>query len=80
MDPVGFAVGLLSLFGTCMDAMDKFGTFRDFSQESRQLFSIFEADKKRFQEWAREVGISNGKLEDIHNPRLDNPEIANAVK
>ncbi|KAH8598394.1 prion-inhibition and propagation-domain-containing protein [Bisporella sp. PMI_857] len=83
MEPAGLSVGLLGmlgLFSACVDIIEKFDTFKAFSHELRQLSSIFEVDKIRFQEWARSVGISNGKLEKMHHARLDDPEVTKSVR
>ncbi|KAH8595490.1 prion-inhibition and propagation-domain-containing protein, partial [Bisporella sp. PMI_857] len=83
MEPVGLSVGLLGLLGlfsTCVDIVEKFDTFKAFSQELRQRSSIFEVDKRRFREWTRAVGISKGKLEKMHHVRLDDPDVTRSVK
>ncbi|MCJ1312078.1 hypothetical protein MMC25_005752 [Agyrium rufum] len=80
MDPIGLSIGIVGLFSTCVEILDKYEKFKAFDHESRQLLSIFEADKKRFLEWACAVGISGGQLEENHSPRLDEPKIADLVK
>ena len=83
MEPIGLSVGLVSLLGlfsTCADIIEKFDTFKAFSQELRQLSSLFEADKWRFQQWACDVGISKGKLEKTHHAHLDEPEVTKIVE
>ncbi|KAF2188906.1 hypothetical protein K469DRAFT_541182, partial [Zopfia rhizophila CBS 207.26] len=54
MEPGGLAVGtvaLASLFGTCLEALEKFDSYRDFRTDSRHLTTQFKADKLRFEKW-----------------------------
>lgn len=76
---VGFA-GLVGLFSTCLDVIDKIDSYRDYAFESQSIVAQFEADKLLFQKWAQSVGIDRGKSKDTHNRDLDNPETALMVE
>jgi hypothetical protein len=84
MDPlsVTFGVaGLVSLFSTCLDVIDRVDSFKEFGFESELISSKFEADKTLLRRWARQVGIrDDGKLDPTHHESLDDPEIALRVE
>ncbi|GKT50512.1 vegetative incompatibility protein HET-E-1 [Colletotrichum spaethianum] len=74
MEPVGLAVGvvgLAGLFSSCLEAVEKFDSYKNFGRDSRSLATLFDADKHRFEQWCRAVGIEKGKLSDTHHPALD---------
>ncbi|KAK2027923.1 hypothetical protein LX32DRAFT_640428 [Colletotrichum zoysiae] len=74
MEAVGLAVGvvgLAGLFSTCLEAVQKFNSYKNFGRDSRFLASQFDADKHRFEEWGRAVGFKDGRLSDSHHPALD---------
>ncbi|KAG4263778.1 hypothetical protein FPRO03_09054 [Fusarium proliferatum] len=73
MEPVGLAVGLVGLFSTCMDVMQRVGSYRTADRDSRQLDAQLNATMHLFERWGDGVGISKGKLSDTHHPDLDNP-------
>ncbi|GKT46154.1 heterokaryon incompatibility protein S [Colletotrichum spaethianum] len=74
MEPVGLAVGVLGLaglFSSCLEAVEKFDSYKNFGRDSRSLATQFDADKHRFEQWGRAVGFEKGKLADHHHPALD---------
>ncbi|KAG4274426.1 hypothetical protein FPRO04_09384 [Fusarium proliferatum] len=73
MEPVGLAVGLVGLFSTCMDVMQRVDSYRTADRDSRQLDAQLNATMHLFERWGDGVGISKGKLSDTHHPDLDNP-------
>ncbi|PNP86531.1 hypothetical protein FNYG_00233 [Fusarium nygamai] len=73
MEPVGLAVGLVSLFSTCMDVMQRVDSYRTAGRDSRQLDAQLNATMHLFERWGDGVGISKGKLSDDHHTDLDNP-------
>ncbi|CZR48711.1 uncharacterized protein FPRO_03968 [Fusarium proliferatum ET1] len=73
MEPVGLAVGLVGLFSTCMDVMQRIDSYRTADRDSRQLDAQLNATMHLFERWGDGVGISKGKLSDTHHPDLDNP-------
>jgi hypothetical protein len=86
MDPFSLATGiagfagLVSLFSTCLDVIERVDSYRDFGDESRAIIAQFEADKLLFQRWAQNVGISQTKLEDDHHKGLDDPKTFSMVE
>ncbi|KAF5599967.1 ankyrin repeat domain-containing protein [Fusarium pseudoanthophilum] len=73
MEPVGLAVGLVGLFSTCMDVMQRVDSYRTAGRDSRQLDAQLNATMHLFGRWGDGVGISKDKLSDSHHPDLDNP-------
>ncbi|EXM07412.1 hypothetical protein FOIG_02423 [Fusarium odoratissimum NRRL 54006] len=73
MEPVGLAVGLVGLFSTCMDVMQRIDSYRTAGRDSRQLDAQLNATMHLLEKWGDGVGISKGKLSDNHHPDLDNP-------
>ncbi|KAI1029421.1 hypothetical protein LB504_010700 [Fusarium proliferatum] len=73
MEPVGLAVGLVGLFSTCMDVMQRVDSYRTAGRDSRQLDAQLNATMHLFARWGGGVGISKGKLSDNHHPDLDDP-------
>ncbi|EXL70875.1 hypothetical protein FOPG_13306 [Fusarium oxysporum f. sp. conglutinans race 2 54008] len=73
MEPVGLAVGLVGLFSTCMDVVQRFDSYRTAGRDSRQLDAQLNATMHLFEKWGEGVGIGNGELSDDHHPDLDNP-------
>ncbi|KAJ5494850.1 hypothetical protein N7463_010937 [Penicillium fimorum] len=76
MEPVGLAVGILGLaglFNTCLDVLEKFGSWKDFGSESRSLAAQFKVHKLRLEKWGQAVGFEQGNLLDEHDKLLDDP-------
>ncbi|KAK3312564.1 hypothetical protein B0H66DRAFT_506168, partial [Apodospora peruviana] len=83
MEPVGLAVGLVGLvglFNTCLDVIDKVDSYKDFGIESRSVYAQFEADKQILKQWAQHVGIENGGLGVRHHRHLDDADTMAAVR
>ncbi|MCJ1380976.1 hypothetical protein MMC17_004085 [Xylographa soralifera] len=80
MEIAGLAIGVAALFSVCMDVLERIDSYRDFGIDSGQTVARFEADKRRLQTWAEDVGISDSKIRDTHHNRLDRPEIVSVVK
>ncbi|KAK1846430.1 ankyrin repeat domain-containing protein 52 [Colletotrichum chrysophilum] len=77
MEPVGLAVGvagLAGLFSTCLEAVQRVDSYKNYGRESRSLAAQFDADKHRFEQWGQAVGIKDGKLSDAHHPALDDAQ------
>ncbi|KAF4501856.1 Ankyrin repeat domain containing protein 50 [Fusarium agapanthi] len=74
MEPVGLAVGLVGLFSTCMDVMQRVDSYGTAGRDSRQLDAQLNATMHLFERWGDGVGISKGKLSGNHHPELDNPQ------
>lgn len=75
-------VGLVSLFDTCLSALDKFDSWKDFGNESHALSTQFKAHKLRLVKWGQAVGLesNDGKLSRKHNELLDDPQTFSLVK
>ncbi|KAL2811884.1 prion-inhibition and propagation, helo domain-containing protein [Aspergillus granulosus] len=76
MEPAGLAVGILglaSLFNTCLDALEKFDTWRDFAAESRSIATQFKVQRLRLENWGNAVGFEQGVLLNKHSKFLDDP-------
>lgn len=80
MEIVGLAVGIPSLLSACMDTLERIEAYKEFGVESRHVIAQFEADKLRLKRWANEVGISDGKWKEMHDPWLKNHDLVAAVK
>ncbi|KAJ5352213.1 hypothetical protein N7452_001187 [Penicillium brevicompactum] len=76
MEPAGLAVGILGLvglFNTCLDILDKFDSWRDYGSESRSLTAQFKAHKIQLERWGLAVGLGKDGLSDQHDKLLDDP-------
>ncbi|KAF6844647.1 ankyrin repeat domain-containing protein 52 [Colletotrichum musicola] len=82
MEPVGLSVGiagLAGLFSTCLDAVQRFDSYKNYGRDSRSLAAQFDADKHRLEQWGQAVGINTAKLSDTHHPLLDNQKTLSLV-
>ncbi|KAJ5663271.1 hypothetical protein N7507_004002 [Penicillium longicatenatum] len=82
MEPVSFAVGIISLaglFNTCLDILDKFDSWQGFGRDSRNLAAQFKAHKLRLERWGQSVGLKDGGILDVHHKALDDPRILSTV-
>lgn len=82
MDPVSLTigvVGLVGLFSTCLDAIDKVSSYQSYEADSQDLNAQFAADKLRFLQWGRHVGIDQRELAPVHHPALDAPEVFSTI-
>lgn len=78
MEPAGLAVGLLGLaglFSSCLEAVERFESWRNFGDESRSLATHFEAEKLRLERWGQAVGFNQGTISRNHHDALDDPRI-----
>ena len=76
MEPVGLAVGvvgLVGLFSTCLDALQKLDSYNTVGRDSRQLDAQLSATIHLFERWGEGVGINQEKLSKVHHPDLDDP-------
>ncbi|KAI0509464.1 prion-inhibition and propagation-domain-containing protein [Xylaria bambusicola] len=82
MEPAGLAVGvtgLIGIFSTCLDIVERWDSYKDFGVESGSLIARFRADRVRFQQWGQRVGIDKGKHGDGYHKALDDPLIRPVV-
>ncbi|CAI7565786.1 unnamed protein product [Penicillium glandicola] len=83
MDPISFAVGIIGLaglFNTCLDAVERFDSWKDYDSEFRSLVAQFKAQKLRLIKWGLDVGLEDNELSYEHNALLDDPKIESTVK
>ncbi|KAF6788786.1 ankyrin repeat domain-containing protein 52 [Colletotrichum sojae] len=83
MEPVGLAVGvagLAGLFSTCLEAVQRVDSYKNYGRDSRSLAAQFDADKHRLEQWGQAVGIEKTKLSDAHHPALDNQKTFSLVQ
>ncbi|TRX93685.1 hypothetical protein FHL15_005361 [Xylaria flabelliformis] len=74
-------IGLVSLFGTCLDILERWDAYKNFGFESGSIKARFIADQVRFRKWGQRVGIGIGQgqaISSIH-PALENPLVCSAV-
>ncbi|KAK1579336.1 prion-inhibition and propagation-domain-containing protein, partial [Colletotrichum navitas] len=72
--------GLAGLFSSCLEAVQRFDSYKNFGRDSRSLATQFDADKHRFEQWGRAVGFENGRLSDSHHPALDDAQKLTVVR
>ncbi|KAJ5608079.1 hypothetical protein N7537_004698 [Penicillium hordei] len=83
MEPVSFAVGIIGLaglFSTCLEAVERFDSWKDYDSEFRSLVAQFKAQKLRLAKWGVAVGLEDDELSYVHNTLLDDPKIESTVK
>lgn len=83
MEPIGLAVGVLGLaglFSACLDAVERFDSWKHFSEESRTLSSRWETQKVRIKRWGQAVGIDNTEATPEQHEALKDPKIASTVR
>ncbi|CAI7614169.1 unnamed protein product [Penicillium viridicatum] len=83
MEPVSFAVGIIGLaglFSTCLEAVERFDSWKDYDSEFRSLVAQFKAQKLRLAKWGVAVGLEDDELSYVHNALLDDPKIESTVK
>ncbi|KAJ8132125.1 hypothetical protein O1611_g1496 [Lasiodiplodia mahajangana] len=86
MEAIGLGVGvvgLVGLFSTCIDMVERWDSYKDFSLESGAIRARFFADRVRFRQWGQSVGMSagagEGKPDDHYHSALDDPTVRSAV-
>ena len=80
MEPIGFAISVVSLYNVTIDLLHRVRNYEEFGLESQATLLTFDASRLKLENWAKALGISGGKLLDTHDPRLDDPQIASVVK
>lgn len=83
MEPVGLAVGVLGLaglFSSCLDAVERFDSWRNFTDESRTLGTRLEAEKIRLKTWGRVVGFDSGTVSASRHEALEDPQIISIIR
>lgn len=83
MEPASFAVGIIGLaglFSTCLEAVERFDSWKDYDSEFRSLVAQFKVQKLRLAKWGVAVGLEDDELSYVHNPLLDDPKIESTVK
>ncbi|KAJ4146962.1 hypothetical protein LMH87_001515 [Akanthomyces muscarius] len=83
MEPVGLAVGVLGLaglFSTCLDAIGRFESWRNFADESQLVRTLLEGQRLLLQRWGRDVGLDNGTLSADHHEALNDPKILSTIR
>jgi hypothetical protein len=82
MEAAGLATGvtgLIGLFSSCLDIVKRWDSNKDFGIESGSIIARFVADRIRFQQWGRGVGIDKSRHGDDHHKALDDPLLRSAV-
>jgi hypothetical protein len=82
MEVAGLVVGgvaLAGLYSACVEAVEHVESYRNLEVDAQQLSTRFKASKVILQRWAARVGLLNGRLSDDHDPRLEDPGIAEAI-
>ncbi|KAI0546378.1 hypothetical protein F4679DRAFT_557746 [Xylaria curta] len=74
-------IGLVGLFGTCLDILERWDAYKNFGFESSSIRARFIADQVRFRQWGQRVGIGIGQGQTIGSihPALGNPLVCSAV-
>ncbi|WYZ36805.1 hypothetical protein EsH8_II_000311 [Colletotrichum jinshuiense] len=83
MEPAGLAagvLGLVGLFSSCLEIMEKVDSYRDFNQDSRSLSAQFDAEKIRFKRWGCAIGLGQGELCDNHHAALKDVQTLSMTK
>lgn len=84
MEPVGLAVGIVGLaglFSTCLEALDKFDSYKDFGTDFRHLAAQFYADKHRLEKWGEAVGVLRDQtLDSDPHPAFSDPKTHSTVE
>ncbi|KAK8147549.1 hypothetical protein G3M48_001448 [Beauveria asiatica] len=83
MEPVGLAVGVLGLaglFSASLDAIDRFESWKNFTDESHLVRTLLEGHKLRLRLWGRAVGFVDGDVSAGHHEALDDPQICSMIR
>ena len=59
--------GLVGLFNTCVDIIERVDSYKDVGGESRSLLARFEADRVRLRRWGQIVGLDKHQPDDHDN-------------
>ena len=80
MEPVSLAIGVAGLYNASIDVLTHVRDYKDFGRESSMTIARFDASKLMLQNWAKTLGIRDGKLVDPHDSRLDDSQTASVIK
>ncbi len=83
MEAVGLAIGvagLAALFDTCLGVFDRVGSYKDFGRDAHYLSTRLKAEKLRFEQWGRAVGIADAEIADAHHPALNDPHVRSTAR
>ncbi|CAJ0544352.1 Ff.00g035730.m01.CDS01, partial [Fusarium sp. VM40] len=80
MEAVGLAVGLVGIFSTCLEAVQRIDSYKTAGRDTRLLRAQLNATMHLFERWGDSVGIGKGKLSDNHHPALDDPKTFSVIK
>ena len=75
MEVAGLVLSIAGLYSACVDIIEGIDTFKDADPDTRQVSARFQAGKMRLKEWGTRVGIVDGKLEELHDSRLEDPNM-----
>ena len=82
MEPIGLAVGIVGLaglFSSCLEAVQRFESWKDYGSEWKSVAAQFEAERILLERWGQAVGLQSSSLEGKHHVALDNPRICSNV-
>ncbi|KAM3514568.1 hypothetical protein MY11210_001803 [Beauveria gryllotalpidicola] len=83
MEPAGLAVGVLGLaglFSASLDAIERYESWRNFTDESHLVRTLLEGQKLRLRLWGRAVGFDDGDKSANHHEALDDPQICSMIR
>lgn len=80
MEGVGLAVGLVGLFSTCLEALDKVDSWRNYEYESGSLDAQFRVQKILFQRWGEAVGLGTKDIDGKEKEISSDPDACEIVK
>lgn len=91
MEAAGLGIGvagLVGLFNTCVDIIERVDSYKDVGGESRgesrSLLARFEADRVRLRQWGQIVGLDKHQPDDHdnyqHYKALEDPAVRIAVR
>ncbi|KAI1357253.1 hypothetical protein F5Y08DRAFT_334005 [Xylaria arbuscula] len=83
MDPAGLGVGiigLIGLFGSCIEMVERWNSYKEFVAESGSLKARLNAERVRLQVWGKKVGIDKDLSKKGCHPALDDPSIRSAIE
>lgn len=80
MEVAGLAVGVVSLYNSFVQVLKFVDAYKSSGLDAQLTTDRYNASKLRLQIWAKTVGIRDGALADLHDSRLDDPQIASVVK
>ena len=74
MEALGLAIGIAGLYNTCLEAVKKVKSYKEYEFESQYTITQFDTCGIRLRKWAIDVGIADNKLKNKHHDKLDDPE------